>query len=94
MGYSPWGRKESDRTERFHLAPVPRKGTQGDVPAPEMTLEMDQVASAVRRAGASRGGLRATGSSRQWGGPGRGEAVPAPLGSAPGSGGCLGPWKR
>lgn len=67
---------------------MPRKGEQGDVPASEMTLEMNKVASDVRRgwgpAGVDSvcpGAARSGELPRTWGGLFR-----RALGSAPGGG--------
>ena len=41
VGYSPWGRKESDTTERFHLASLDSVGIEPGSPA----LQADRLPS-------------------------------------------------
>ena len=33
VGYSPWGSKESDTTERLHFSPYPATGEPGGLPS-------------------------------------------------------------
>ena len=51
--------------EFYPSTPVPRTGKQGDVTASEMTLEMNKVASDVRRGWGQQGWIRVPRSSQE-----------------------------
>ena len=42
MGYSPWGRKESDMTEQLHFTPQKRKIIKGRKFLSKLSMELSQ----------------------------------------------------